>query len=122
MWSKNGSPVPTSARPGPSRSTATRTRVSLVSRRFSERRIEGIQKGVVLVRRADRDPEAAFERGTRREVAHEDRTLQEPLPETGAVAISGPEEEEVGPRRPDVHTRPGAELPIEALPLGGEGA
>ena len=65
---------------------------------------EGVEEGVVLVGRADGDPQAALESGHRREVAHQDRPVEQRLPElvpagTGASG-SGRNSTKLAPRRP----------------------
>src|SRR6185503_19557979 len=68
MWSRKGMPEESSARPVPSRSTATKTCVSFVSRWISalrmvglEDRREGLEEPRILIGRADGEPQAVFE-------------------------------------------------------------
>src|SRR5688572_62680 len=103
MWSKNGMPVAAVPRPGPSRSSTTRTLVSRVSLCFSERRIEDLEKAVVLLGCPDGDTQTSFEAGPGREVADQHRLVEESLPQAETIAIARTHEEEVGARRPHLN-------------------
>src|SRR2546426_5637561 len=87
MWSRNGMPEARRESPRPSRSTATLTWVSLVSRWISALRMvsgevrgEGLEHSRILVGRADREPQAVGEQGMRAmEIANQYTTLPQRL-------------------------------------------
>src|SRR5438477_771072 len=139
MWSKNGMPVETLALPVPSRSIRTEISVSLVDRFFtatlggftwpapsSEDLLEGGQEGVVLLRPADRDPQAVVEAGPAGEVADEDAGVEQPFPgdlpggaSPGASGVSpDTKEDEVGPRREDIDAVQGGQGGADPVAFG----
>src|SRR5471032_1685623 len=102
MWSRKGMPEARRASPWPSRSTATRTWVSLVSRWISALRMgvsaegggECLEHSRVLVGSSDREPQAVGEQGMRAvECADQYTTLPQGL--EGAQSVGHAHEEEV---------------------------
>src|SRR6185369_4411038 len=87
MWSRNGMPDSSFASPRPSRSTATKTLVSLVSRWISALRMMGgdfrgerLDQFRILVGSADSEPQAVGEQWMRAvKVANQYTTANQPL-------------------------------------------
>src|SRR5438477_765391 len=127
MWSRNGMPDASDASPLPSRSTATKTCVSRVSRWICALRIlwgsgfdnrgERLEQFRVLVGGADREPQAVGEQGMRAvECPDQYTTLLEALERRRAVGNAC--QDEIGRRGESPHAGQGVEAACEALAFG----
>src|SRR3954471_7849247 len=106
MWSKNGTPVATSVRPLPSRSSETTTFDSLVARSTravrpmsSDHLSDCSEEGVALLGRPDTDAQPSWQP----DVAHQDAPIQQSLPLHGLV-LEAAEQHEVGVTVDDAET------------------
>src|SRR5258706_15406574 len=126
MWSMKGMPEASFDSPRPSRSTATFTWVSLVSRWISALRMtsgEGLgecsQHSRVLVGSSDREPQAVGEQGMRAvECANQYTTLAQALER--ARPIGDAHQDEVRGRWKPPHARHRVQVTLEAFPLGDD--
>src|SRR5450631_1593821 len=125
MWSRKGIPEARRASPWPSRSTATRTWVSLVSRWISALRIGGSAEGGgeclehsrVLVGCSDREPQAVGEQGMRAvECANQYTTLPQGL--EGARPVGQAHQDEVRRGGEALDSRDRVEVALQAPALG----
>src|ERR1700680_4353141 len=126
MWSRKGMPEASRASPRPSRSTATLTWGSLVSRWISALRMvsaegpgERLEHLRVLVGSADREPQAVGEQGMRAvECANQYTTLPQELERLRGVGHA--HQDEVRGRRKTLDARDGIERALETLALGDD--
>src|SRR5258708_39037172 len=126
MWSMKGMPEASLDSPRPSRSTATFTWVSLVSRGISALRMtsaEGLgecsQHSRVLVGSSDREPQAVGEQGMRAvECANQYATLGQALERARPVGHA--HQNEVRRRGKSPHARHRIQVTLEALALGDD--
>src|SRR5687768_789829 len=120
MWSRKGMPESSLASPRPSKSSATKTWVSFVSRWISALRILGAEdRGErpeqfrVLVGSTDREPQAVGEQWMRA-VQCLDQYTTRPQRLEGGRRVGDAHQDEVGCRRETVHARHGVERGLEA--------
>src|ERR1700682_4912972 len=126
MWSRKGMPEASFDSPRPSRSTATFTWVSLVSRWISALRMtsaEGLgecsQHSRILVGSSDREPQALGGQVMRAvECANQYTTLAQPLER--ARPVGDAHEDEVRRRGKPPHARHRIQVMLQALPLGDD--
>ena len=115
MWSKNGSPVRPSTAPVPSRSSSTSMlgllggRACVARRRAAHRRTSAraARKASSSARGADGDPQAAVERGHDEQLRTSTERSSSACHTSSPSRASGPEQHEVGARRPDVDRQVG---------------
>src|SRR3954452_3765528 len=121
MWSKNGTPVATSVRPLPSRSSETTTFDSLVAR--STRAVRPMssdhlsdcgEEGVALLGRPDADAQPARQP----DVAHQDPPIQQSLP-LKRLVVEAAEQHEVGVAVDDVEPH-STQLGDEPVAVGAQ--
>src|SRR5688572_17109660 len=128
MWSRNGMPEASLASPVPSRSTATKTWVSLVSRWTSALRMVGgegrgkrLDQFRVLVGGADREPQAVGEQGMRAVKVADQYTTRLQGAER-ARRVGHAHEHEVGGGAETARAGQRVERPLEPRALRDDGA